>query len=533
MIDVATGQYVTGVSLAALPQHTALQGQLGSGEGGTFLTQGIDSPGSGFAANASGTPLLNGFTATTAGQVFSALPFVTALGLANNTLNTGDDLEATGAAAGTAVLKYSTTSGFFDAANPIFANGVTMNGVGEADITNNSFFGTAGFTGNITGLTTAVLEAGSVGDVQLGLDSQGLNTALANVTVNASEDFTAWMTPTAFGTGTDAVTVTLGGVDTTVTLNDTSVGATNTLGYGTITVASGGGSPNILELDTNATTTSTVVATGAQNLEIFGSALNIANLSTFDGSAATGNIEAFFFGRGTGALSATGGSGNDDFVFGTVNGTANFTAADSVNGGTGTNTLSIEVESGAILLAGVGPNITNTQTIEQISNDEGSFFVTANTSADMSLAGSATTLALDANYDGFNVNVTNLTNADTVTYGGTGPTDTSTGSDLGTLTLSHATPIGLRDTISLTLDSTSSPTALTIDPLVVAPTSPALAALNVDSTGDAGTNVISDVHVVAANVVISGGTLWTLAIASLMAIACSAARSTRPRVQGT
>ena len=164
------------------------------------------------------------------------------------------------------------------------------------------------------------------------------------------------------------------------------------------------------------------------------------------------------------------------------------------------------MESGAILLAGVGPNITNTQTIEQISNDEGSFFVTANTSADMSLAGSATTLALDANYDGFNVNVTNLTNADTVTYGGTGPTDTSTGSDLGTLTLSHATPIGLLSTISLTLDSTSSPTDLTIDQLVVAPTSPALAALNVDSTGDAGTNVISDVHLVAANVVISGGT---------------------------
>ena len=95
LIDVATGQYTTGVSLGALPTHTALQGQTGSGTGGIFLTQGIDSPSSGFAANASGTPLLNGFTATTAGQVFNALPFVTALGLANNTLNTGDDLEAT------------------------------------------------------------------------------------------------------------------------------------------------------------------------------------------------------------------------------------------------------------------------------------------------------------------------------------------------------------------------------------------------------------------------------------------------------
>ena len=226
LIDVATGQYATGVSLGGVADSYAAAGPGGHwANGGVFLTQGIDTPTSGFADNASGTPLLNGFTATTAGQVFNALPFVTALGLANNTLNTGDDLEATGAAAGTAILNYQTTSGFLAAANPIFATGVTMNGVGEADITNNSIFGLAGFTGSITGLTTAVLEAGSVGDVQLGLDTQGLNTALANVTVNASQDFTAWMTNAAFGTGTNSVTVTLGGVDTEVTLNDTTVGA--------------------------------------------------------------------------------------------------------------------------------------------------------------------------------------------------------------------------------------------------------------------------------------------------------------------
>ena len=517
LIDVATGQYVTGVSLGALPQHTALQGQ-GAGPGaGVFLTQGIDSPGSGFADNASGTPLLNGFTATTAGQVFTALPFVTPFGLANNTLNTGDDLEATGAAAGTAILNYSTTSGFLDAANPIFATGVTMNGVGEADITNNSFFGTAGFTGSITGLTTAVLEAGSVGRVQLGLDTQGLNTALANVTVNASHDFTAWMTNAAFGTGTDAVTVTLGGVDTTVTLNDTTVGPTTTLGYGTITVASGGGQANSLELDTNATTTSSIVVTGAQNLDIFSDqvdgrgAMNIANLKTFDASAATGNVLAWFFGRGTGALTATGGSGNDTFVFGSVDRTANFTAADKVDGGTGTNTLSIEVETGAILLAGVGSNITNIHTIEQVSGDQFGN-VTGDTSADMSLAGSATTLALDANYSNgvdHNVTVTNLTTAMTVTYGGTGPDDTSTGSNLGTLTLSHATPIGILDTINFTMNSSSSPAALTVDALVVALTSPNIAALNIDSTGNATDNVITDVSGVADNVAISGGTHLT------------------------
>ena len=140
-----------------------------------------------------------------------------------------------------------------------------MNGVGEADITNNNA-GMAGFTGNITGLTTAVLEAGSVGRVQLGEAGQGLNTALANVTVNASHNFTAWMTSAAFGTGTDAVTVTLGGVGTVNDLNVTLNATTGTTGYGTMTVASGGGSANFVELDTNATTTSTIVATGAQAL---------------------------------------------------------------------------------------------------------------------------------------------------------------------------------------------------------------------------------------------------------------------------
>ena len=96
----------------------------------------------------------------------------------------------------------------------------------------------------------------------------------------------------------------------------------------------------------------------------------------------------------------------------------------------------------------------------------------------------------------------------TVTYGGEGPDDVSAGVNLGTLTLSHATPIGLLSTISFTMDSTETvaPLDLTVDHLVVAATSPALAALNVDSTGNAATNEILDVSGVAANVVISGGT---------------------------
>jgi len=474
--EAATNQYVAS---ATAPTFT--------------LTTGVDTPTTGFTSG-------HGAVATAAGSVFNAPPASNPpLGL-TNTLNTGDDLEATGAAAGATTLNYTAVSNLL--ANPPLVAGVTMNGVNAAVITNETA-GLAGFSGNITGLTSATLAAGSLGPVKLGLAGLGLNTALTNVTIDASHGFTAWMTSAAFGTGTDAVTVTLGGVDTDVTLNATS----GTTGYGTITVASGGSAANTLELDTNATTTSTIAVTGAENLDIFGTALNIANLHTFNGSAATGNLEAWFFGRGTGGVSATGGSGNNDFIFGTVNGTANFTAADSVNGGVGgTNTLTIETETGAILLAGVGSNITHIQTIEQISDDQGTTNVTGATSADMSLAGSATTLALDANYNHNNVTVTNLTDADTVTYGGTGPAGTSTGSELGTLTLSHTTPVGILDTINFTMDSTSAPAALTVDQLVVATTQPDVV---IDSTGNAALNQITDVSGVADNVVITGGTNLT------------------------
>ena len=95
-----------------------------------------------------------GFTATVAGTVFNALPFVTALGIGNNTLNTGDDLEATGAAAGATTLNFTTTS-FAAAANPAFAQGITTNGVNTLNITNNSTNAASpvgGFAGTVKGL---------------------------------------------------------------------------------------------------------------------------------------------------------------------------------------------------------------------------------------------------------------------------------------------------------------------------------------------------------------------------------------------
>ena len=85
----------------------------------------------------------------------------------------------------------------------------------------------------------------------------GLNTALADVTINSSQDFSAWMTAAAFAAG-PSVTIHLGGVDTDVDPQNSAGGGA---GYASLTIDSGGGSANDLILDTNADTTATVTVT--------------------------------------------------------------------------------------------------------------------------------------------------------------------------------------------------------------------------------------------------------------------------------
>ena len=129
----------------------SLFNQPGSPGAGLTLTIGVNSPTEGFGGH--------GATATAAGSVFNATPASNPpLGI-TNTLQTGDDLEATGAAAGNSTLDYTAVFSFI---NPEFATAVTMNGVSSAVITNSSL-GVAGFVGEITGLTSATLPAGSFG----------------------------------------------------------------------------------------------------------------------------------------------------------------------------------------------------------------------------------------------------------------------------------------------------------------------------------------------------------------------------------
>jgi hypothetical protein len=92
---------------------------------------------------------------------------------------------------------------------------VTLNGIATANITG-IVTGTAGFTGNITGLKTVNVVA-SMGPIQLGgnaigaFASEGLNTALTNITLDANQDFTAVIAAAALAHSDDAVQVTING----------------------------------------------------------------------------------------------------------------------------------------------------------------------------------------------------------------------------------------------------------------------------------------------------------------------------------
>jgi hypothetical protein len=461
------------------------------GPGGALnLTTGIDTPTAGFSGG-------HGATATAAGATFVAAPGTNVLGL-SNTLNAGDDLVATGAALGDSTLNYTAVDSV--AGNPADAVGVTMSGVNAAVVTVLAAGG-ALVSGTITGLTAATLAAGSVGDVQFGAPGNGLNTALATVNVNAAHDLTATMTAAALAAAPTGVVNVNGGVVGAGATLDVDGAA---IGYASLTVHSagpGGTTTNDLALNTNATNTATITIdpTSTEALTISGTALNIDNLHTFTGTGTTVGLNVTFTNPdGLGHVDATGGSGVNTFTFddvtlGATAGDASFTSASTVDGGTGTtNTLGIQADTGAILLTGVGPNITDIQTIVHTTDAAGQ---TGALTADLALAGSATTFDLAGDYMLEGVTVTDITNAMTVEYSGSG----------AELTLVHATP-GAGQFINFTMDQTATGGTLDLPELTVAAQTPALNEVNLDSTGSAATNEIFNIIGVAANITVTGGT---------------------------
>jgi hypothetical protein len=160
-----------------------------------------------------------------------------------------------------------------------------------------------------------------------------------------------------------------------------------------------------------------------------------------------------------------------------------------ISGGGSHNELEIQANGGTLLGAGVGPNITNIQVVEHIGT------LTGDLTFDMARSGSATELDLAGDYASHNVSVADLTNAQTVVYAG---------ENLNDLTLANASALG-QVNFTMAADAETPAGALTLNELTVGP----FEALNINSTGTATGNVITDVSHVQDSVSITGGTHLT------------------------
>jgi hypothetical protein len=183
----------------------------------------------------------------------------------------------------------------------------------------------------------------------------------------------------------------------------------------------------------------------------------------------------------------------------------------SVDGG-GTNKLVIQADTGAILLAGDGPNIKNIQEIDHttVPGFAGGDGATGDFTADLAGMGSATTFDLAGTYNLKDVSITDIANGQTVEYS---PTETpgAVSSNIGNLTLAHTTPLGLTAQINLEMKG-SGPGALTLDNLTVGP---GLASLHIESESSGATgNVITDFSNVTDSVTVTGRTHLTLGSAA-------------------
>ena len=244
-----------------------------------------------------------------------------------------------------------------------------------------------------------------------------------------------------------------------------------------------------------------------QDLEICGSALNQDTLTLFDSTASVAGqaITAFFEGPNAGDVTANGGEGDENFTFLTLDdltGETTFTDTDAVDGGGGDNRLTLQAFEGALLGAGVGPNIVNIDTIVHTSFVNDCFDdcnyeeMDGDLTVDMANSGSATVLELQAFYQGGvdDVSVTNLTNADTVIYSGFGIND---------LNLTSENPAGDAN-LTMAQDECVAEFFGAVDHVIEDVNLVSFGRLNILSIGNADLNQINDLDDVDADITITG-----------------------------
>ncbi len=340
------------------------------------LTTGIDSPTTGFSTG-------NGATATTAGAIFVSPGEGTigGLGIPDNDLNTGDNLQDT---VGDGTLELTIPAEGAILTNPIFATGVTMNGIKTLEVTNLSG-GVGGFAGNITGMTT-VDNNNSNSFVVVGLPGNGVNTELTQYNSNdATAGFGGIVAAAAFTGTANTINLDLTGNLGTAGLNKSGTGALNAVklyfspdsgasGYETWSITSNnseflvlgqstGGTPGTNSFSTGTGAATSIVLLGKGNVELNAiTAGDWAGLTAINASAATGNVTL------TGKAANTAG-GYYTSVSNTVGGTeaglvTGAIALTSAEGGTGTNFFDLSAMTVAAIDAMTAINVAagNTST---------------------------------------------------------------------------------------------------------------------------------------------------------------------------
>ena len=296
-------------------------------------------------------------TGTSGDDTFTAGLSNTAMSLsASDSVNGGagaDALNATINAAGTYQL--GSLSGVETITTAFITTAGTMGLAGATDVTKvgvNASTVNATYTGIADGVSEFVIGSSGAINVNFGMAAGA----------NAGAE--------------DSATLTLNGVTHTTT------NGTNTItladGFETVNVASS--SANTIDTF-NTGTAATINVSGAGNLTI-GAALD-AQVTTLDGSAATGVLSIAATGTSTsitggsgndiidataaaGTHTLVGGAGDDAFVF---NATGTLTAADTVTGGEGTDTI----QNVSAQLSGITTALTKVTGVEDImvTNDHG------------------------------------------------------------------------------------------------------------------------------------------------------------------
>ncbi|MFN8928577.1 MAG: beta strand repeat-containing protein [Rhodospirillales bacterium] len=455
-------------SAAATSARTFLSGITTQAQAATAVTNiatTVSAVGSGSTTGSTFTltSSTNAFTGTSSGDTFNA-DLVNEGGVANvQTLNANDSLNG-GAGTDTlnATLKADVTPVSLASIEIINVANIDDGAAGSADInlTNAANVTTIKSSGNVEAMVISGVQTKLTGGLEIS---------------NTSQNLTVTTIATALSAATDELAVKLNSVTGGTLQVDPASGAN---GYETITINSTGSVNNTLTEVTDGAGTSwtTLKVTGDKNLTITNSLA--AEVVTVDASAFTGNLNVTH--TNAAVLTLTGGTGNDTFVLGgTYVGGTSGTTRDTINGGNGTDSLS--VTSGiATAISANQSNLTSIETLvvsDELAGSLDATKFTTVTTVNLAQGGSAaanvltvntgTTVKIDVDIkdESYTVRVLGTGVTDTVTLdlaagvdflGTTGNADTFTG--IETLNIKTASTAGTENIFAdgLTMTSTAS-----------------------------------------------------------------------------